>query len=151
MTTATMTQNVTDVLNKQISNFSVLYIKLHNYHWFVKGNNFYELHHLYEDFYNEMAKYIDELAERMLAVNSTPLATMRDFLQNSSITEATGNETSQQMVQNIANDYKVIINEIKQGIETATNSKDDPTADMLIGIRKSLEKHLWMLNSYLSS
>lgn len=147
-TTATPV-TLTDSLNKQIANFSVLYVKLHHYHWFVKGDHFYELHTKFEEFYTEVATYIDELAERLLTLKEKPLAMMKDFLQQSSITEASGNETAQQMVQNIANDFSTIIQEVKQAIEIADNLKDDATADMLIGITKSLEKHLWMLNAFL--
>ncbi|UFJ41160.1 DNA starvation/stationary phase protection protein [Brevibacillus humidisoli] len=147
---ATATQTLTDVLNKQIANCGVLYIKLHNYHWFVKGENFYELHAKFEEFYDEITGYLDELAERLLAINGKPLATMRDFLQRATITEATGNETPQQMVQNIANDFGTIISELKQGIQNSENENDQATADILIGMRSSLEKHRWMLTSFLA-
>lgn len=147
---ATTTQNLTDVLNKQISNWSVLYIKLHNYHWFVKGENFFELHRKFEEFYTTAADYIDDLAERLLAIDGKPVATMRDFLQYSTITEAAGNETPQQMVENIYRDFKTIIEETKQGITVAENVKDEPTADMLTDIRAHIEKQSWMLKAYLN-
>jgi len=145
----TATQTLTEILNKQIANFSVLYVKLHNYHWFVKGEGFFDLHIKFEEFYNETATCIDELAERLLAIKGRPLATMRDFLQNSSITEAKGNENSQQMVQSISQDFTTIVEELKRGIAEAEQVGDHPTADMLIGIRTNLEKHIWMLESYL--
>jgi starvation-inducible DNA-binding protein len=151
MAVATQAQTVTDALNKQLANFSILYVKLHNYHWFVKGHHFYELHEKFEEFYTEAASYIDEIAERILAIKGKPLATMRDFLQQASLTEATGNETADQMVKNIANDFTTIINELNQGIQAADNANDDPTADMLTNIRSSLEKHVWMLNSFSAS
>lgn len=36
-----MDNQLVSVLNKQIANWSVLYMKLHNYHWYVKETNFY--------------------------------------------------------------------------------------------------------------
>ncbi len=142
-------QSVTEVLNKQISNFSILYVKLHNYHWYVKGEGFFELHTKFEEFYTEFATYIDELAERILAIQGNPVATMRDFLQQSSITEAKGNENAGQMVQEIANNFTILINEIKAGVEVAEQANDGPTADMLTHIQTNLEKHLWMLQAFL--
>jgi starvation-inducible DNA-binding protein len=146
----TATQSVVDVLNKQVANFSVLYVKLHNYHWFVTGEGFYELHEKFEEFYTEAAKYIDDLAERILAINGKPLATMKDFLQTATITEAAGNETPEQMVQNVFNDFQTIVGEIKMGTEAADKESDHPTADMLTHIRKNLEKQSWMLKSFLA-
>lgn len=142
-------QSLMDVLNKQICNFSVLNVKLHNYHWFVTGNHFYELHAKFEEFYTEATAYIDEIAERLLSRGGVPVATMKDFLQHSSLKEATGNETPEQMVQTIADDFTTVIDEVKQGVVVAEELNDDSTADLLIGIRTSLEKHVWMLKAFL--
>ncbi|WP_374718123.1 Dps family protein, partial [Neobacillus sp.] len=61
-----MENQLANVLNKQIANWAVLYLKLHNYHWFVKGDQFFTLHAKFEEFYNEAADHLDELAERLL-------------------------------------------------------------------------------------
>ena len=34
-------QDVVDVLNEQVANWTVLYTKIHNFHWFVKGPHFF--------------------------------------------------------------------------------------------------------------
>ena len=39
------------LVNKEIANFSVLYTKIHNYHWFVNGPHFFELHQKLEELY----------------------------------------------------------------------------------------------------
>lgn len=144
------TQAVYDVLNKQVANWNVLYVKLHNYHWFVKGENFFELHGKFEELYSEAAGYIDALAERLLAIGGKPAATMKEYLNLASIQEASGNETTQQMVKSVIADFTTLAAELKEGIETADQAKDQPTSDMLTDIRSSLEKHLWMLNAYLA-
>ncbi len=36
--------NVVEVLNKQVANWNVLYVKLHNYHWYVTGHT--SLHYM---------------------------------------------------------------------------------------------------------
>ncbi|HEY2420731.1 MAG TPA: ferritin-like domain-containing protein, partial [Neobacillus sp.] len=48
-----MSNQLVSVLNKQIANWTVLYVKLHNYHWYVKGGQFFTLHVKFEEFYNE--------------------------------------------------------------------------------------------------
>ncbi|WP_244264656.1 Dps family protein [Haloplasma contractile] len=136
-------------MNKQLSNWTVLYMKLHNYHWFVKGKDFFTLHEKFEEFYDEAAKYIDELAERQLMLNNKPLGTLKECLSTSSITEGTYNETPSQMVQAIIHDFNTIINESKTAITAAEEQKDDATADLFIGIIGSLEKHNWMLKTFL--
>lgn len=141
--------NLTDVLNKQVANWSVMYFKLHNYHWYVTGEQFFTLHEKFEELYNQAAVYIDELAERLLIIGGKPTATMTGFLKEASIKEANGNETAADMVQNILNDFRQMADELKEGIEIAESNNDEPTADMLLEIRSNLEKQLWMLNSFL--
>lgn len=144
----TMSRPVTDVLNKQVANWSVLFIKLHHYHWYVKGSNFFTLHAKYEELYNEAATYVDELAERMLAKGGKPVSTMKACLEQSSIKEAAGGESAEQMVQATVSDFQTLIKELNEGIAAAEAEDDEATADMLIGMIGSLEKHVWMLQAF---
>jgi starvation-inducible DNA-binding protein len=144
-----MGANLTEVLNKQIANWSILYVKLHNYHWYVKGSQFFTLHAKFEELYNEAALHIDELAERVLAIKGKPLATMRAYLQASSVKEADDNESANEMVASIIGDFETVIGELKQGMKAAEEAHDETTGDMLLAIHTSLEKHVWMLSSFL--
>lgn len=141
--------SVTEVLNKQISNWSVLYVKLHHFHWFIKGSQFFTLHTKFEELYNEADQYIDDLAERILAIGGQPLSTMKDYLAQSTVKEAAGNENAEAMVKGLVADFGVVIAELKEGIQAAEAAEDESTADMFIGMRTALEKHVWMLKSFL--
>ncbi|WP_017755872.1 Dps family protein [Calidifontibacillus oryziterrae] len=140
---------LTDVLNKQIANWSVLYVKLHNYHWYVKGGHFFTLHTKFEEFYDEANLHIDELAERLLTIGGQPVATMKGCLEMSSIEEATGEETAEQMVQTLIKDFSNVVAELKEGMALAEEQDDEITGDMLLAIHGSLEKHVWMLKAFL--
>jgi starvation-inducible DNA-binding protein len=137
------------VLNKQIANWSVLFIKLHNYHWYVKGNQFFTLHTKFEEFYTEASLHIDGLAERLLSIGGEPVATMKDCLATASIQEASGNESAEEMVQSVSSDFSLLIGELKEGMSVAEQENDEITGDMLLAIHSSLEKHVWMLKAYL--
>lgn len=144
-----MEAKLQETLNQQIANWSALYIKLHNYHWYVKGQQFFTLHIKFEELYTEAALHIDTLAERLLALNGKPVARMSDILKLSSIEEATGEENAEHMVQVIVEDFSKIILQLKAGMELAEESNDETTGDMLLAIHSSLEKHVWMLSAYL--
>lgn len=141
--------SVTNMLNKQIANWSVMFIKLHNYHWYVTGDQFFTLHTKFEEFYNEAALHIDELAERLLALGSKPVATMTGCLELASIQEAKGNESAKEMVQSVVNDFTQMLSELRHGMEIAESVNDETTGDMFLAIYSGLEKHVWMLNSFL--
>ncbi|MGD8190949.1 Dps family protein [Brevibacillus ginsengisoli] len=144
-----MSKQMSPVLNKQIANWTVLYIKLHNFHWYVKGPQFFTLHVKFEELYNEASLHIDELAERVLALGGQPVATMREAMELSSVQEANGNENSEQMVQAVVADFSQLIQELKEGMSIADQADDETTGDMLLAIHSSLEKHVWMLKSFL--
>ncbi|MCY7449024.1 DNA starvation/stationary phase protection protein [Bacillus altitudinis] len=144
-----MSEKLLNVVNKQVADWTVLYVKLHNYHWYVKGKDFFTLHEKFEELYTETATYIDDLAERMLALNGQPVATMKECLEISSIQEAEGNESAEQMVKNLFDDFSNIAEELKQGMELAAEVGDETTGDMLLAIHQSIEKHNWMLKAYL--
>lgn len=144
-----MKTQLVSVLNKQIANWSVQYIKLHNYHWYVKGGQFFTLHVKFEEFYNEAGLHVDVLAERLLSIGGKPVATMKECLEISSIQEATGNEMADEMVQSIINDFSIMIGELKEGMSIADEINDETTGDMLLAIHSGLEKHVWMLTAFL--
>jgi starvation-inducible DNA-binding protein len=144
----TKAEPVAKILNKEVANCSVLYMKIHNYHWFVKGESFFDLHVKFEELYNEMGLHLDTIAERILAIGEQPIATLKEILATASIKEAAGNENAMQMVKQLVTDFETICKELTEGIEAAEEAKDQPTSDMLVTIRTSLEKHVWMFKAF---
>jgi starvation-inducible DNA-binding protein len=141
---------VTETLNTQVANFSVLYMKLHHYHWYVKGENFFTLHPKFEELYKETALHLDTIAERMLSLGNLPTATLKEQLQISSIKEAEGDENAEGMIRALVDDFNTVCTELTEGITLAEDNDDQPTADLFIAIRTSLEKHSWMFEAYLA-
>lgn len=136
-------------VNRQVANWTVLYVKLHNYHWYIKGRHFFTLHEKFEELYNEANQHIDELAERILSLEGSPVATMKECLEMASIEEATGKEKEDDMVKSICADFVKMADEVQEGIQLAEEANDEGTGDMLIAIKQSLKKHIWMLKAYL--
>ncbi|GIN73120.1 DNA starvation/stationary phase protection protein [Bacillus sp. J14TS2] len=140
---------VIEVLNKQVANWTVLYTKLHNHHWYVKGPHFFSLHVKFEELYNEADENIDELAERLLSIGGSPVATLKDVLQMASIGEVEETLDANGMVQSIVDDFTILIDELNEGMEIAEKAGDESTSDMFLAIHTSLEKHNWMLRAFL--
>lgn len=136
------------VLNEQLANWAVLYVKLHHHHWYVKGPHFETLHAKFEELYNMAASNMDELAERMLAIGLKPASAMKDYLALASIREAEQQSASDQdMLASTVNDFTTIATGLKTAIQLAEGEQDTATADILIGYLQELEKQMWMLNA----
>lgn len=150
---STQVNNQTELhaaLNRQTANWTLLGVKLHHYHWYVSGTQFFTLHAKFEELYTEAATYVDDLAERLLAIGGKPASSMTQYLALSELKEAVGGESAKEMVAQLIKDFAHVSEELKSAISAAEELSDQPTADLLIGIRTSVEKNAWMLNAYLA-
>jgi len=137
------------MLNRQVANCAVLFMKLHHFHWYVKGEHFFTLHAKFEELYDEMKQNMDDLAERLLALGGRPASTLQGCLQLASIAEASGEQAPKEMVQTLAGDFRKMISELQEAMEAAEQRKDETSADLFLGIKGALEKHVWMLDAFL--
>ncbi|AME08858.1 MULTISPECIES: Dps family protein [Gemella] len=137
-------------LNKLVANLTVLYTKLHSFHWYVKGHSFYTLHQVFENYYNNVTETLDEAAERLLAIGGHPVSTLKGSLELATIKEATEKETTQEMVAQVLKDFELLINDLTYLMSVAENEGDQGTSDFALGVKTELEKNVWMLKAYLA-
>lgn len=136
-------------LNEIVASFGVLYIKLHQYHWNLKGKHFFTLHEKLEEIYDGVTENLDEVAERIRQLDAYPVSTLKEFLELSIIKEREYKEMSgSEMVEDLLNDYETLNNKYLAGIEEF--SSDPVTADMLTQFAISTQKTVWMLKAYLN-
>jgi starvation-inducible DNA-binding protein len=136
-------------LNLQIANWSLLYTKLHRFHWYVKGPLFFTLHAKFEELYDESALVVDQVAERLLALGGEPIATMKEYLETATIQETANEAKASDMVATLVKDYKHINESLKQLADLAESENDTITNDLAVGLIEKIDTHVWMLNAYL--
>ncbi|TFJ47010.1 DNA starvation/stationary phase protection protein [Carnobacterium divergens] len=143
--------DVKAILNKQVANHGVLYTKFHQHHWYVQGASFYTLHEKFEELFNSIAANSDEIAERLIAIGGAPYSTLAEYLEHASIEEKpyTKKTSANDMVASVVHDYRIIRDEISEGIELTGEAGDDSTQDMLIAYKTEIEKNIWMLQAFL--
>ncbi|MGX7112366.1 Dps family protein [Gemella cuniculi] len=137
-------------LNKLVANLTVLYTKLHSFHWYVKGSSFYTLHEVFENYYNYTTETLDEAAERLLAIGGRPVSTLKGVLELATIKEATEKETTSEMVAGVFHDFELLINDLSKLMEVSEEQGDQGTSDFALGVKIQLEKNVWMLKAYLA-
>lgn len=144
------TERIAIVLNELLANYSVHYQKLRNYHWNVKGSDFFDLHDQFEQQYNEARENIDAIAERIRVFSKTPLSTMKDYLEISEIKETGTDLKSDIMVREVLSDYRILLNSMGTVVEVAIDQGDSGTEEMIKKFINGIEKHHWMLSAFLS-
>lgn len=133
-------------LNILLSDLSVFYRKLQNYHWNIRGKNFFVLHGKLEEYYDEVNKQIDEIAEHILILGKQPLGTMKDYLEISSIKEAKNEKIEEQQVfTNIIKDYETLLQEVTKIKELAEEKNIYATSSLIDEYIADYSKKLWML------
>lgn len=143
-----MQQQIVKNLNEHLADWNVLYTKLHHYHWYVTGPHFLALHAKFEELYDFAAETLDEVAERILAIGGEPISTLKQYLDHTMLTEATGRETEDtEMLEAIIGDFRKLSASLKGSAKLADDSGDAVTSDMLNGHNEKLQKQIWMLTA----
>ena len=137
-------------LNKLLADYHVYYQNLRNFHWNVKGHNFFELHEVFENLYNDAKVKIDEIAERILTLRFRPLSTLSDYIEIAEVEEYGKVTEPKKMVEGLLKNHKVIISDFREVINQADEITDEGTIDLIGGMLSGFEKQSWMLNSWLS-
>ena len=144
-------ENSVKNLNCLLADLNVFYRKLQNYHWNVKGKDFFTMHTKLEEYYDEINEQIDEVAEHILMLNSGPLGTMKDYLDNTCIVEAKNEKIDGcEVIKNIITDYNTLLKKVTEIKEEADNQKEYGTSSLMDNYISLYMKNLWMLNQTIS-
>lgn len=137
-------------LNKYLSNLGVLYIKLHNLHWNVVGINFKATHEYFETLYDGISASLDSVAEVIKMHEGTPLASLKTYLELSTIEELPSvevdNKTSLKIVLEDFIKMKSLVEEIRQ-IADKEDLYDIVT--LVEGELEQYNKSIWFIKSML--
>lgn len=143
-----MNNNIIDLLNKNLANLQVLYVKLHNYHWNIKGITFKSIHEMTEVYYNYFAEQYDEVAERIVQLGGKPLSTLKDYIHNASINEETKNDFNNKFVLgSVLADFEKLHAQFKDISKIAGENNDSTTVNIADENIAWLEKQIWMIKA----
>lgn len=140
---------VVSELNVLLADYHVYYQKLRNFHWNILGKNFFDLHNKFEEMYNDTKTKIDEVAERIITLKYHPISKLTDYIEVSKIKESSPLLTDKEMVTEIIDDHRIILEQLGKIVEKADAAKDEGTIDLMGAYIRELEKTTWMLNAWL--
>ncbi len=140
-----------DILQKVLANQHILYQKMRNFHWNVKGAQFLELHTLFQVMHLDLAEDIDIIAERIRSLNKKPNGTFAEIIELADLTESSKTyATSQEMLTELLADTEKISANLRTSAKKCGEGPDSGNEDILIGQMQKQEKNAWMLRSLLA-
>ncbi|MDR1591838.1 MAG: DNA starvation/stationary phase protection protein [Prevotellaceae bacterium] len=137
-------------LEQLLSDYHLFYANLRGLHWNIRGDKFFELHELYEEYYNEVAEQIDNIAERLVQLGATPASSLSQHLKQSEIKELNNVSNWLEGVQNVKATLEFLLAKHRELIPLALKANDAGTLSLASHAVKNYEKKLWMLSAYLA-
>ncbi|KRM97745.1 Dps family protein [Loigolactobacillus rennini] len=139
-------------LNQLIADISQLKVIIQQTHWYLRGQSFFRLHPLMDDYGDQLSDQLDEVAERLIAINGAPMATTHEFIENTGLPDEKvefDQLDMKEFMARLVKGFKYLRDQYQKGIEITDEEQDLPTQDMLNGYKSDLDKNIWMLNAYL--
>ncbi len=140
---------IAEELSKFLADSVCLYVKIHSYHWNVKGPMFQTLHTMFMDQYTELWHAMDEIAERICCLGYPAPGTMKEFLELSDVKEVAGVSDAEEMIVDVITASQIVTKSARKVLALADKANDQPTADLMTQRLQVHEKSAWMLRSLL--
>lgn len=144
---ASARSDVARKLNGVLDSVYSLLIRTHVYHWNVEGPLFEPVHKLTEAQYTALFAAVDEIAERMRALDAKPAVNSNGF--PTGVSNLPERQSAESMIADLIRQHETVVRQMRDVIDTAEDAKDVVTADMLTGMIAQHEKDAWMLRSTL--
>lgn len=144
---------VGQMLNLLLADEYVIYATTRNYHWNVTGPEFYSLHKQFETQYEQIAEWIDQVAERTRAIGVLARGNWDDLTKAArcSADPASDLPAERMLSELLALHEELIVQLRTDGSACAKEFNDAGTADFLTGLMEQHEKIAWMLRAQLET
>ncbi|NOH72833.1 DNA starvation/stationary phase protection protein [Vibrio pectenicida] len=143
-------QALANELNGLLAHYQVLYMNTRGYHWNIKGQQFFELHEKFEEIYVDLQTKIDELAERILTIGSTPDHSFSQYLSRSKIQEHQNATTGKECIHGLVEGFSTLLTQQRQILVQAEDADDEGTSALMGDYIREQEKLMWMFNAYMN-
>ena len=121
-------------------------------HWNVQGPSFFSLHTIFQTQYEELFLAIDELAERLRALDVIAPGGLKNLASLSSITEMEVKaHPAKDLVSHLLKSHEILVGTAKKLRDLAAEEGDAETEDMVIARIQIHEKTIWMFHAYLKN
>jgi starvation-inducible DNA-binding protein len=137
------------LLNSRLATAIDLYLQTKHAHWNVKGPSFIALHELFDKLGEELEEYIDEMAERAVALGAIAEGTTSSVLERTQLAKyPTQLSEGLAHVDALANAYATFGKAVREASDEAGKAGDADTSDLFTGVSRGMDKSLWLLEAH---
>jgi starvation-inducible DNA-binding protein len=132
------------------NNFT-FYLKSHNYHWVVMGENFPQYHAFLEGIYTDAQGSIDDYAEQLRRLGAFPKGDYTSIVSETELTDKPEDVTDPDiMFTNLLADLAILIARLQDTFDLATGQREYGLQNFLADRIDAHRKTQWMLTAILN-
>ena len=147
-TKATAT-SLTESLNQVLADSYALMALTHLAHWNVEGQGFFALHTAFQTQYEELFTAIDEIAERVRALDAYAIGGLGKFAQTAQMKEFAAPLAQEDYVKRLIAANEKLLADAATARDLAGQANDAESQDLMIWRITLHQKTVWMLKSFL--
>lgn len=149
ITTKSKTTRLTDSLNQVLADSYELMSMTHQAHWNVEGAGFFALHTAFQTQYEELFTAIDEIAERVRALDAYAIGGLKQLGQTANMQEFVSPLSQSDYVRKLIKANEKLVADATKARDLAGEANDPESQDLMIGRITLHQKTIWMLKSFL--
>jgi starvation-inducible DNA-binding protein len=143
------TAALTASLNQVLADSYALMALTHLAHWNVEGPGFFALHTAFQTQYEELFTAIDEIAERIRALNAYAIGGLGQFAQTAQMKEFAAPMPQENYVKRLISANEKLLADAAKARDLAGQANDAESQDLMISRITLHQKTVWMLKSFL--
>jgi len=145
-------EKVIAILNARLADTLDLQTQTKFAHWNVKGNDFYQLHLLFDEIAEHLEDAVDLIAERATALGGRANGTVRQSAANSKIEEYELDAVKgMDHVTALSDRMGALGNAYREAIDQTANLGDTGTSDVFTELVRQADKDLYFLESHIQA
>lgn len=141
--------SLTDSLNQVLADSYALMSLTHLAHWNIEGPGFFALHAAFQTQYEELFTAVDEIAERIRALDAYAIGGLTKLAQSAGMKEFAAPLTQENYVQRLIAANEKLLGDAAHARDLAGKANDAESQDLMIGRITLHQKTVWMLRSFL--
>jgi starvation-inducible DNA-binding protein len=136
-------------LNQLLASSYALMVNTQFAHWHVEGLNFATLHGTFKQHYENLFAAVDELAERLRALDPAAIGSLSTFSSMAGVAEFTGLIIERDLVNGLIVGHRKVTADALALCDAASAAGDLETQDLAVSRIQWHEKTVWMLRNLL--
>jgi len=146
---AKSTTTLTRSLNQVLADSYALLSLTHLAHWNVEGPGFFALHTAFQTQYEELFIAVDEIAERLRALDAYAIGGLSKLAETAGMKEFAAPLAQESYVRQLIAANEKLIADAAQARDLAGKLNDAESQDLMISRITLHQKTVWMLKSFL--